>query len=309
MLNPQRNASASKRKFEVGIATLTLFLCVIGLLGMSVMSFFQTQSAFIPLNDPTMVFQDIQFGSWIAFLAALIFQYGQNAALYVKNTYATGKVFINLFGLWEIKDTTICWIVFWTCAAIDAGTNCLWLYNQQDIRKQPIVFQVIEYFAMVAIVAVEEVLGIVLQALAHSFTLFKQIIASERKTPRTVKEETLSTQPRQTTQTPPKSTYQPQNKPNSNNDRSNNPSYQRPQQSQTPQGKYEPKNKPTGNNQPPKQSSNPNNDFFNKPVQKPQDNNNGQSGRYLQMMEQKKNGGYPVHPYENSGDDQPDWND
>lgn len=208
MLNPQRNAASSKRKFEIGITTFTLFLCVLGLAGMSITSFFQTQSAFEPLNDPTMEFQGIKFGMWIAFLCALIFQYGQNAALYVKNTYATGKTVINLFGIWNIKDTTLCWIVFWLCASIDAGTNCLWLYNQPDIRKQHPIFQTIEYSSMIAIVFVEEVLGIVLQALAHSFTLLRQIIASERSIITKKNNESQSSQQQ------PKSSYQPQHRPN-----------------------------------------------------------------------------------------------
>jgi len=230
MLNPHRNASSSKRKFEVGINTLALLLCVVGLTGMSLMSFFQTQSAFLPLNDPTMVFQGIQFGSGIAFLSALIFQYGQNAALYVKSHYATGKVVINLFGMFDIKDTTICWLVFWICAGIDAGTNCLWLYNQPDIRKQHIVFQTIEYSAMIFVVFVEEVLGIVLQALFHSFTTWKQISVSNRgETERKNNNSDGSNRYREQElpiRTSPKSNYQPKNKPGKNNNQSRNePTY------------------------------------------------------------------------------------
>jgi len=229
MLNPQRNANLQKRKFEMGIVTTTLFLCVVGLFGMSLMSFFQTQSAFIPLNDPTMVFEGIEFGSTIAFLCALIFQYGQNAALYVKNHYTSGKVIINLFGMFNIKDTTLCWIAFWICAGIDAGTNCLWLYNQPDIRKQNPIFQSIEYAAMIGIVFVEEVLGIVLQSFMHSFTLWKQVsISDKNETGRKVNNNDGNNRYINPSQQPQRndSKYQPKNKPNQNSTKSlNEPTY------------------------------------------------------------------------------------
>ncbi len=298
MLNPQRNAALSKRKFEVSVITITLLLCVCGLLGMSIMSFFQTQSAFTPLNDPSMTFQGIEFGSWIAFLCALIFQYGQNAALYVKNTYTTGKVFINLFGIWNIKDTTLCWIVFWICAGIDAGTNCLWLYNQPDIKKQNPVFQTVEYAAMISVVFVEEVLGIVLQALAHSFTLWKQIVASENKVTKNKSNDYFDNDRTQQKQNQDKPKYQPQfaDRPTNKNKPQSNQKSQQNQQQRRQEPSYD-----THQQKPQNQSSS-----SMSAIQKGPQNND-----YLTQMKEEqekwqKRGLYD-HGLDELGMEKPDW--
>ncbi len=165
MYNELRNAEKSKKVWETRITAITLALCLIGLIGASIVSFFQTMRAFVPLNDPTTF-----LGTGIAFLFALIFQYGQNAALYVKVHYTSGK---EIF--WGITDSALCLIIFGVCAVIDAGTNCYWLYLQPDIIAQPIYFRVIEYSAMILVVFVEEVIGKVLQAFSHSLTMLKKI--------------------------------------------------------------------------------------------------------------------------------------
>ncbi|MFH2029189.1 MAG: hypothetical protein ABIJ40_01005 [Bacteroidota bacterium] len=180
MYNPKRNGEKEKKKWEMIITTITLGLCIVGLIGISIISFFQTLYAFLPLNDPTMEMGGIGVGCWIAFLFALVFQYGQNAALYVRQHYAAGKRILNVFGLYDLTDRGAYMGVFLICSLIDAGTNCIWLYNQKDIAMQPIYFQIIEYGAMILIVGVEEVLGIVLQAFNHSKANLRLILLKER---------------------------------------------------------------------------------------------------------------------------------
>jgi hypothetical protein len=165
----------SKEKWEAIIVTVTLFFCVIGLAGLSYISFFQTLFAFKPLNDPTMIVGGVAVGGWVAFLCACIFQYGQNAALYIRKIYGTNKVIFNFMGFFDVKNSDIYLIVFSICALIDGGTNIIWLDSQPEVALQATYLKVIEYSVMALLVFVEEVLGITLQAFSHSIQHLKEI--------------------------------------------------------------------------------------------------------------------------------------
>lgn len=171
----------NKAKWEAIIVTFTLILCAIGLAGLSYISFFQTLFAFLPLNDPSMIVGGVAVGNWVAFLCACIFQYGQNAALYIRKIYGTDKVLFNVMGFFDIRNKDIYLIVFGICALIDGGTNMIWLASQPEVALQPLYFKVVEYSVMGLLVFVEEVLGITLEALSHSMKTLKGINASLRK--------------------------------------------------------------------------------------------------------------------------------
>lgn len=177
--NSARNGEFAKKKWFAIITTLALFIFSIGLIGASVVSFFQTLYAFEPLNDPEIVILGIQAGNSIAFFFAAIFQYGQNAALFIKKHYCNGTVVANLWAF-QITDRTVCDVAFWACAIIDGGTNCIWLGRQKDVSLQPVYIQAIEYAVMILAVWVEEVLGAALQGLSHSATELRKIIEHER---------------------------------------------------------------------------------------------------------------------------------
>lgn len=202
----------NKQKWEAIIVTITLLFCVIGLAGLSYISFFQTLFAFKPLNDPTMIVGGVAVGNWVAFLCALLFQYGQNAALYIRKVYGTDKIAFNVMGFFNVRNSDTYLIVFAVCAIIDAGTNIIWLSSQPEVANQAFYFKVIEYSVMALLVFVEEVLGITLQALSHSIEKLKEIngIVTKKSPP-------YNLQP---------STYKP---PTSNNRPINSQNNQRPQ--------------------------------------------------------------------------------
>lgn len=165
----------SKRKWETATTVLTLGLCALGLVGISIVSYFQTVSPLTALNDTSIKF----IGGWIAPFLGFIFQYGQNVSLYVKRHYATGRHLFT-FLLWDVSDKGLCNIVFGLCATIDAGTNCLWLNNLPEVKTQKWYFQALEYSVMVSVVFVEEVLGTALQAFSHAYAELNRIMLAER---------------------------------------------------------------------------------------------------------------------------------
>lgn len=178
--NSSRNGESQKKKWVAIITSIALAFFVVGLAGTSIVSFFQTMQAFLPLNDPTILMGGIRLGDAIAFLFAAIFQYGQNAALFIKKNYCYEPKIVLDLGIFDITDARLCDIAFGVCAAIDAGTNCLWLSKQGDVASQAWYFKWLEYAAMILIVFVEEVLGIAIQSLSHSLTELKKIRLHDR---------------------------------------------------------------------------------------------------------------------------------
>lgn len=174
--NSDRNGNFQKKKWETVITVVALSLCAVGLAAASVISYFQTMYAFLPLNDKEIP----MIGNYIAVGMAFIFQYGQNAALYYKNRYATGGHAFT-FLLWNVTDKAVCSGVFLLCAVIDGGTNILWLQGQANIADQKWYFQLLYFAAMIAVVFVEEVLGKAIQIVAHAYTELQKILVSEQR--------------------------------------------------------------------------------------------------------------------------------
>lgn len=203
----ENHGKQAKKKWVITITALTLSFLVVGLLVVSVVSFFQTLQAFLPLNDSSIVLWGIPLGEQIAVAFALIFQYGQNAALFVRSNYCENKKIAD-FGIFELTDTMLTNIIFGICAAIDAGTNIMWLDSKINTSQQHFLIRSLEYTTMIAIVFVEEVLGIVIQSLYHSLTDLKILKSRESKSHQPSREPAYRSE-----QTQPRTAFPVQNQP------------------------------------------------------------------------------------------------
>jgi len=166
-------------KWNQIVLVITIILCIVGLGVVSVVSFFQTETAFRGLNDSSIV----GLGLFISIAFAFVFQYGQNAALYIRKKFATGKKILTLF-TWDITDSTILMIIFWIFAAVDALTNIVWFYRTVENNPDPflnVVVKILGYSAMLLAVFVEEVFGVVMDALSRAIKELKSILEWEKK--------------------------------------------------------------------------------------------------------------------------------
>jgi hypothetical protein len=193
------------------VIVLTLIFTFIALVGISIVSFFQTERAFQGFNDPTIVVLGFSIGDYISILFAMAAQYTQNVALYIKKYFCSDKVIfrseIPLLGEIEIFDTSLADTAFWVSAVIDSLTNVVWFYQSVIPPSDAILkvlINVIGYGAMFAVVFAEEAIGVVLDALKNSIRQLKDIRASEKRfAAREKKEEKLPEKEAQNTRTSP----------------------------------------------------------------------------------------------------------
>lgn len=119
------------------IEVMVAWLCVIGLVIISVWSFIQTRNFFeSAVND-----------SIVAYGLAFAFQYGQNFLLFLKNR-AQGPNWV-----------LACVVGFVIAASIDAGTNVAELFRANPSLADNAVAMVIMVIVAVAVVFVEEVMA------------------------------------------------------------------------------------------------------------------------------------------------------
>jgi hypothetical protein len=180
MVNSKARDALPRMKWEQIILVLAIGLLIIGLGVVSIVSFFQTETAFRNLND-----SEIKgVGSLISVAFAFIFQYGQNAALYIRKKFCNGKIIYSLY-TWEVSDKTIFLGIFWLFAAVDALTNIVWFYKTVEINPDPFlnaIVRVLGYAAMILAVGVEEALGKALDAFSHALSELKVIFELEVRT-------------------------------------------------------------------------------------------------------------------------------
>jgi hypothetical protein len=183
---PQK--TLKRRGWELVVLIITFTLCSIGLLGISIFSFFQTLVAFAPMADPTTSIAGWKIGLRVPIMFAFVFQYGQNVALYLRDHFASRDVVATIpLGNrmeWNITPRDAWLAVFIICATIDAGTNCVWLHSQPKMAGVIWWFQILLYMTMIAIVGVEEIFGITVQGLFHAWKELATILSvSIRRNP------------------------------------------------------------------------------------------------------------------------------
>jgi hypothetical protein len=160
------------------ISVITTFLLLIGLIGISIVSFFQTNKTFEPLNDPSIIIFTLPFGMWISLFMSFIVQYGQNVALIVIALFCKNIVIFQI-GKIKITDTNIAWIIFWITAITDAATNIVWFMTTVEIPDDIItgtIVRLIGYGTMILSIFSEEALGIVLDSFSKSLEQLKKIV-------------------------------------------------------------------------------------------------------------------------------------
>lgn len=179
MYNSQKTSHRAKGKWDAVITSLALFASIIGLGALSIASYYQTLYAFDNLKDPTMIILNIPFGMYIPVFAALASQYGQNLALYSQKQFGTEEKVFKI-GNFVFKNKHGYLVAFAIAALIDAGTNCQWYYGTNRASQDPVYWQAVMYMFMVALVFVEEVLGLAIQAFVRSLVELRRISAIER---------------------------------------------------------------------------------------------------------------------------------
>lgn len=120
------------------IELVVAWLCVLGLVIVSVWSFIQTKNFFeSAIND-----------SIVAFGLAFAFQYGQNFLLFAKNRAKSPN--------WML----LCMVGFIVSASIDAGTNVAELFRINPSLADNAIAMAIMTLVAVAVVFVEEVMSL-----------------------------------------------------------------------------------------------------------------------------------------------------
>jgi len=165
-------------KYVSLINLFAMFAVAVTLAAISIASLLQTISAFNKMADPTLPI----LGMLLPIAYGVLFQYGQNAALYIRQHYCDSRT---IFYLWEFGVTSrhIAMGVFIVCAFVDAATNVLWFYRSVepsgDILTDSLVMA-IGYPSMILVVFAEEVFGRVLQALRRVMNEYKSIKQREK---------------------------------------------------------------------------------------------------------------------------------
>ena len=177
----------SRMKWAQVIKVGAFMLVIPALIFFSVVSFLQTKDAMNPLSKAEVMLFGVNLGLYMPFVFALIFQYGQNVALYLGAHMCSDKVVLKInlgFAIINITEKRIAYGAFWLFCFIDAGTNVVWFYqNAQDNSKTLIalIYNAIMYGAMIIVVWVEEVLGICLQGFSRSYAELQVILRHESK--------------------------------------------------------------------------------------------------------------------------------
>lgn len=157
---------------------LALFLVVVTLAIVSLASLLQTIRAFSNMADPTLP----MFGMFLPIAYGVLFQYGQNAALYIRQYYCDDVPLLRL-GDVVITSRNLAMGVFFVCAFVDGFTNVLWFYRSVEMTGDKFtdyLVMIIGYPCMVLIVFAEEVFGRVLQALRRVKNEYRSIKERER---------------------------------------------------------------------------------------------------------------------------------
>jgi hypothetical protein len=167
----------SKHKYLALINVLAMVVVLIALLGMSYASLMQTIQAFALWEDPT-----LSIGIYLPILLGVLFQYGQNAALYLRKRFGNNKQLQQGFPDW-LTTNNIALSVFAVCALVDGATNILWFEKNvvASLTTNILIYRVIGWLGMSLLVFVEEVLGWVLDGLSLSWKEYRSVVASERR--------------------------------------------------------------------------------------------------------------------------------
>jgi hypothetical protein len=167
----------SKHKYLALINVLAMVTVLIALLGMSYASLMQTIQAFALWEDPT-----LSIGIYLPILLGVLFQYGQNAALYLRKRFGSNKQLQQGFPDW-LTTNNIALSVFAVCALVDGATNILWFEKVvvTSLTSNILIYRVIGWLGMSLLVFVEEVLGWVLDGLSLSWKEYRSITVAERR--------------------------------------------------------------------------------------------------------------------------------
>lgn len=214
--NDKRNLK-SKMKWQQIILVLAIFAFLVGLGIVSAVSYFQTEQSFQNLNDPNIVFLGINFGMMISNAFSLLFQYGQNAILFIRKVFLDDDELFDVMGK-SISQKDIALWVFFLFAGIDALTNCLWYYQTVEPNENMVlrvVVSIVGYSAMIVSVFVEEAIGYTLDALTRAWSGLVDIIRLENRKSRVV--ETPNTNDRNSNQNTRNVHLPPYSNQNTNN--------------------------------------------------------------------------------------------
>lgn len=187
-MNQNNRNEISRMYYSQFIIVLALFLVFIALVMVSVASLFQTEQAFQPLNDPTIVLFGVQIGSYLSIFFAFIAQYTQNVALYIKKHFCKNTVVFKselpFVGEIEFTDTKAADFAFWVSFGIDSLTNVVWFYRTVEIPKDVILgamLMIIGYSTMIGSTFAEEAIGVVLDALKKARQQLSDIAKQEKR--------------------------------------------------------------------------------------------------------------------------------
>jgi len=184
--NENKKAENQPMKYPTLMKLIAAFAVLVGMGLLSIASFLQTMDGFSTIGDPEMILFGIPLGAALPFIYAIVFQYGQNVALLVREYLTHDKVIWendNTFLPITITDTKLATMVFVLCAVVDAGTNILWMANNwspSGVIIKDVASVVIGYSAMIAVVFVEEGMGMVAQAMSKSYHIYRDIVIKER---------------------------------------------------------------------------------------------------------------------------------
>jgi hypothetical protein len=145
----------------------------------------QTISAFQEFADPTIIFLGIPIGVYLPVIYGVMFQYGQNAALYIREHYGSDEEIATVFRV-KLSSNNISLGVFIACLTVDVATNFLWFYKSVAMTGDlfvDVLIQVVGYGSMFLIAWSEEVLGIVVQALRRVSKQLSSIKLREKAQP------------------------------------------------------------------------------------------------------------------------------
>lgn len=180
--NEKRNMK-SRMKWQQVILILAILAFLTGLVIVSAVSYFQTEQSFQTLNDKNIVFLGVSFGMMISNAFSLLFQYGQNAVLFIRKSFLDDDKWFEIVGYPVSQKDVALWI-FFLFAGIDALTNCLWYYQTVEPNENivlRIVISIVGYSAMIVSVFVEEAIGFTLDALMKAFSGLKEIVKWEKR--------------------------------------------------------------------------------------------------------------------------------
>jgi len=183
MVSPERNAKKKNLKFVVTIKVITSLFGVISLVYLSILSLAQTEAFFKVWNDPDTMIWGLQIGLFASWAMALMFQYGQNVALYVREEFLTKEtVFTIPVFNYKLTQKDVALIMFFVFAAVDGWTNIVWFQKTVETTGDPfadMITNIVGSSAMIVIVFVEELLGLTLQALYTSVGVLSLINKQE----------------------------------------------------------------------------------------------------------------------------------